>query len=60
MNWRGLIGSEIVVDGENMKVTDYCKGCRNIWAETKHEKFYLGVDQHDNVYIKSKRLKQLE
>lgn len=60
MKWRGLIGSEITVAGEKMKVTDCCKGCRKIWAETKHEKFYLGVDPHDNIYVKSKNLKPLE
>lgn len=60
MNYRGLIGTEIIVEGERMKVTDYCRGCRNIWAESDHHKWYLGVGDNDKIYIKSKKLKPLQ
>lgn len=60
MNWGTLIGSEITVDGQLMKVTDYCKTCRKIWAETKHEQFYLGVNKNGDIHVKSKILKRLK
>jgi hypothetical protein len=61
MNWRGLIGTELTVDGEKMIVTDYCRGCRKIWAESKNERFYLGLRRSsDEIYISNRKIKQLE
>mgnify|MGYP001584262926 CR=1 FL=1 len=62
MNWDSLIkGKEITVEGEKMIIKDYCKTCRKIWAESSHERYYLGIKRHSEViYVKSKKLKPLE
>ena len=56
---RGIIGTDITVDGETMKVTDYCRGCRKLWAETMHHKLYLSV-KRGGLYVKERKLKPLD
>lgn len=60
MNWSGLIGKKITVDGIKMKVTDYCKTCRRLWAEDRDKSYYLKVDRWENYKMISEKIKPLE
>lgn len=60
MNYSKLLNKELVINGETMIVTDFCRGCRTIWATSEHFRYYLKVDSRDNIKITQKKLKPLE
>lgn len=59
MNYRKLMGTSINVDGEQMRVTDYCRMCRMVWADGNHYQYIVKVKSNDEMYIKDKKLKPL-
>lgn len=57
---KELIGSVVEIDGEQIKITDYCKSCRKAWGEDDHHSYYLKLDLNKGVKkVISKKLKPL-
>lgn len=56
---KTLIGREITIGRERVKMTvsDYCRGCRKLWAENQNEKFYIKVNKYGNMEIAGRKNK---
>jgi hypothetical protein len=56
---RTIIGTEISVSRSRTKmiVTDYCRGCRKLWAENENEKFLVKVNKYGNLEIADRKKK---